>query len=239
MKQTVAPPWDALTEEQKDQYGNDAYGRVQYENLRRDGKAEWREWRAYRLAGSLVLAVLVLAIGFVIFALRGQRVQAMVQVVQVDEEKRLVKVGVPVDLLDFDPPEGEWKNMLTHWVKKRHWRGEEESDVRARDDWRWLYLHACGYARKQLDEAEKAEKPFHPSTKRVKVDIDAITKDVVPGRFHVFWKSTTTDKYNPKADEQQWTTTFTVGRVVPQKASDAILNNLGLCVTAVDDAKSF
>ena len=35
------------------------YDRVASEILRRDGKAEWREWRAYRIGGAVALALLV------------------------------------------------------------------------------------------------------------------------------------------------------------------------------------
>src|SRR5712691_3561738 len=58
------------------------YARVANAILDRDGKAEWREWRAYRVAGGAILAVVILAVGFAWFAIRGQRVQVMVQVVQ-------------------------------------------------------------------------------------------------------------------------------------------------------------
>lgn len=213
------------------------YDRVASEILRRDGNAEWREWRAYRIAGGAILAVIILAVGLVWFAIRGNRVQAMVQVVQHDEEGRLVKIGVPMDLLEYQPQEGAVRNMLAEWVDKRHWRGEEESDVRARHDWRWLYLHTCGTARKQLQEAEQKEQPFKKSTKRVQVDVDSITKTVTPESYQVLWKATTIDKYNPRAEEVWWTSTFTVGRVAPKTLSDATLNNLGLCVTWVDDDK--
>jgi VirB8 protein len=228
----VHKPWEDLSDAE-----HDKYGRVRYENERRDGNSEWREWRAYRLTGGLILLVLVLAAGGVFFALRGQRVQAMVQMVQLEGE-RVVAVGRPIDLLDYAPQEGEWRNMLTHWVTKRHWRDRTEDDpqaVRAHYDWRWLYLHSCGLARKQLEEAEKAEKPFVPSTKRVKVDIESFTKDPMPNRFHVFWTSTTTEKYSPEPKVQHWTTTFLVGRVAPQTAAEATLNSLGQCATGFHD----
>jgi type IV secretory pathway TrbF-like protein len=165
------------------------------------------------------------------------RVHTVVQVVQQDEQGRLVKIGVPMDLLAYQPQEGAVRDMLAEWINKRHWRGEEESDVRARYDWRWLYLHTCGAARKQLQEAEQKEQPFKKSTKRVQVDVDSITKTVTPESYQVLWKATTIDKYNPRAEEVWWTTTFTVGRVAPKTLADATLNNLGLCVTGIDDDK--
>jgi len=213
------------------------YDRVGSEILRRDGNAEWREWRAYRVAGGAILAVMVLALGLVWFAIRGNRVQVMVQVVQHDEDGHMVKMGMPIDLLDYHPQDGAVRNMLTMWVEKRHWRGEETSDVRARHDWRWLYLHTCGTARKQLQEAEQKEHPYTASSKRVQVEVDSITKTVTPESYQVLWKATTIDKANPRVDEVWWTSTITVGRVAPTTIKDATLNNLGLCVTWVDDDK--
>jgi hypothetical protein len=50
--------------------------------------------------------VVILAVGFAWFAIRGQRVQVMVQVVQHDEDGHLVKIGMPMDLLDYQPQDG-------------------------------------------------------------------------------------------------------------------------------------
>jgi hypothetical protein len=232
MQSGIAKPWDDLTEEEQDKYG-----RVRYEMERRDGNSEWREWRAYRIAGGLILTVILLAAGGMFFAIRGQRVQAMVQMVQLEGD-RLVQVGIPIDLLDYTPQEGEWRNMLTHWITKRHWRDQAEDDpqaVRAHYDWRWLYLHTCGAARKQLEEAEKVEQPFEPSTKRVKVDIETITKDPTPNRYHVFWTATTIEKYSPEPKVERWTTTFLVDRVAPKTAAEATLNSLGQCAAGLHD----
>jgi hypothetical protein len=232
MTTVSAKPWDDLTEEEQEKYG-----RVRYEMERRDGNSEWREWRAYRIAGGLMLTVILLAAGGMFFAIRGQRVQAMVQMVQLEGD-RLVQVGIPIDLLDYAPQEGEWRNMLTHWITKRHWRDQAEDDpqaVRAHYDWRWLYLHTCGAARKQLEEAEKVEKPFEPSKKRVKVDIETITKDPTPNRYHVFWTATTIEKYSPEPKVERWTTTFLVDRVGPKTAAEATLNSLGQCAAGLHD----
>ena len=67
--------------------------------------------------------------------------------------------------------------------------------------------------------------------------MDSITKTLTPQSYQVLWKATTTDKYNPEPEEVLWTTTFTVGRVAPKTLTDATLNNLGLCVTGIDDDK--
>jgi type IV secretory pathway TrbF-like protein len=162
----------------------------------------------------------------------------MVQVVQHDEQGRMIKIGIPMDLLAYQPQEGAVRDMLAEWITQRHGRGEGESAVaRAHDDWRWLYLHTCGTGRKQLEEAEKVEKPLKPSTKRVQVDVESITKTMTPESYQVLWKATTTEKYNPRPDVVEWTSTLTVGRVSPKTLTDATLNNLGLCVTGVDDDK--
>jgi hypothetical protein len=198
-----------------------------------DGTTAWREWRAYRLAGGALLAVIVLALGLVFFALRGQRVQVMVQVVQHDADGHLVKIGVPIDLLAYEPQDGAVRDMLATWVDKRHWKGEEPSDVRARYDWRWLYLHTCGAARRQLDEAIKHEEPFKRGLARVQVDIDSLPKTL--DGYQVLWKKTIIEQTNPQPKVQWWNTTFRVGRVAPQTIAEAAVNNLGLCVTWFDD----
>lgn len=198
-----------------------------------DGQAAWREWRAYRLASAMALAVVILAVGVVIFVLRGQRVQVMVQVVQHDEQGRLVKIGVPMDLLAYEPQEGAVRDMLTDWIVRRHWRGDDASEVRARYDWRWLYVHTCGAARKQLAAAEKQEQPFTKSTRRVRVEVDSLPKTV--DGYQVLWKRITTEPTQAEPKTEWWNTTFRVGRVMPATLADATLNNLGLCVTGFDD----
>ena len=214
------------------------YERVANEILRRDGNAEWREWRAYRIAGTVALALLLQTVLLAWAVYHTGRVHTVVQVVQHDEEGRLVKIGVPMNLLDYQPQEGAVRNMLAEWVNKRHSRDDAPSEVRARQEWRWLYLHTCGAARKHLEEAEKHEHPFNRKlTKTVKVEIDSVTKTVTPESYQVLWRATTVDKQHPRPEEVLWTSTFTVGRVSPKTLSDATLNNLGLCVTWSDDDK--
>jgi type IV secretory pathway TrbF-like protein len=214
------------------------YERVAHEILRRDGNAEWREWRAYRIGAVVALALLAQTLVLAWAVLHVGRVYPVVQVVQQDEAGRLVKIGVPMDLLSYQPQEGAIRNMLTDWVNKKHSRDDAPSEVRARQDWRWLYLHTCGAARKHLEAAEKTEQPFNRTlTRTVKVEIDSVTKTVTPESYQVLWRATTVEKHQPRAQEVLWTSTFTVGRVSPKTVTDATLNNLGLCVTWFDDDK--
>ena len=216
----------------------ETYDRVIQEVLRRDGKSEWREWRAYRIGAAVALAAIVQACVLAWAVYHTGRIQTVVQVVQHDEAGRMVKVGIPIDLLSYQPQEGAIRNMLAEWVNKRHSRDDAPSEVRARQEWTWLYLHTCGAARTILAKAEKEEQPFNRGlTKTVRVDVDSITKTVTPDSYQVLWRASTLDKRNPKIDDAVWTSTFTVGRVSPKSQSDATLNNLGLCVTWVDEDK--
>jgi len=72
-----------------------AYREIQ----RRDGQAEYRAWRWERFALVLVgLWVVTLAV-LVWQFLDARRVQAFVQVVQMDDKGTLLQVGLPQDLL--------------------------------------------------------------------------------------------------------------------------------------------
>jgi hypothetical protein len=54
---------DAYQDRQEGLFDDDEehakYDRVASEILRRDGNAEWREWRAYRIGGAVALALLL------------------------------------------------------------------------------------------------------------------------------------------------------------------------------------
>src|SRR2546423_2206239 len=70
-----------------------AYKEIQ----RRDGSAEYRAWQWQRFALVLV-ALLMGLLGVVVWQLLAARkVQAVVQVVQVDEKGALVQVGIPAN----------------------------------------------------------------------------------------------------------------------------------------------
>ena len=71
-----------------------AYREIQ----RRDDRAEYRTWRMERFALAL-LGVLVVLLGVLVWQwLDHRKVQAFVQVVQVDEQGKLMQIGIPQDL---------------------------------------------------------------------------------------------------------------------------------------------
>ena len=96
-----------------------AYREIQ----RRDGSAELRAWRWERFA-LVLLALFIVLLGVIVWQLLTARmVQAVVQVVHVDDKGQLVQVGMPQDLLAYTPPDGLWMDMLGAWVRRLRWRG--------------------------------------------------------------------------------------------------------------------
>jgi type IV secretory pathway TrbF-like protein len=205
-----------------------AYREIQ----RRDGSAEQRAWRWERFALVLVGLVVVL-LGLVVWQLiAARKVQAVVQVVQLDEQGQLVQVGIPADLLTYTPPEGLWMDMLGAWVRRLRWHGMDT--VLARVEWAWLYRHTCGQARRLLQTLEEREKPFEVKHKLVSVELKSVTKTPAPESYQVLWTETSTEQAQPTVKTAQWTGTFTVGRYRPPTLADTLDNRLGLCVTAFD-----
>src|SRR5437660_7176391 len=90
-------------------------------------------------------------------------VQAFVQVVQVDDKGTLVQMGIPQELLAYQPPDGVWIDMLGEWVRRIRWRGTDP--VLAKAQWAWVYRHTCGQARRILQTLEDKEQPFKSSKK--------------------------------------------------------------------------
>src|SRR6266511_3159041 len=197
----------------------------------RDGTAERRAYH-WQLAayGALGIAV-VLGLIALIVVIRRTDVKAFVQTVQVDDAGRVIQLGLPQDLLSYEPQEGQWRDMLAQWVRIVRWRGTDA--VLAKAEWRWVYIHTCGLARRALEGYEAQEKPFVVGKKLVSVDLKSVTKTPSPLSFQVLWSETTTEGALPPKT-QQWTGTFTVQRYRPKKPAELLQNTLGLCVNAFD-----
>jgi type IV secretory pathway TrbF-like protein len=208
--------------------------RVYREIERRDGAANWHAALWFRFA-CLLAVVLIVAIGaVVVFATKASTVQAFVQPVQITDEGKMVLVGIPKDLLDYQPEDSQVMDMLAQWVTKRRWRGDDEGLKRTRNDWAWLYRHSCGFGSKLLAHDEVTEQPFKPSKVRTSIEIKSITKTATPESFQVVWHEVTVDKLASTLKEHDYIGTFTVGRVRPKNLSEAMDNRLGMCVNGYD-----
>jgi type IV secretory pathway TrbF-like protein len=205
---------------------------------RRDGAALWhaKAWRSFAwFLGLVVLGSVGLNVHL---ALKASRVQAFVQPVQLTDEGQMVLIGIPQDLLTYQPADAQWMDMLAGWITKRYWRGDDEAMKRTRNDWAWLYRHTCGAGSKQLATDEVREQPFTPSKGRTSIDIKSITKTATPESYQVLWHEVRIDKLAATLKEQEHTSTFTVGRLKPKTLTEAMDNRLGLCVTGYDTSIS-
>jgi type IV secretory pathway TrbF-like protein len=201
---------------------------------RRDGAAQWHAALWFRFACLLAIVLIVAITAIVYFAMQASRVQAFVQPVQITEDGKMVLIGIPKDLLDYQPEDSQVMDMLAQWVTKRRWRGDEEGYKRTRNDWAWLYRHSCGYGSKLLANDEIKEQPFKPSKVKASIDIKSITKTATPESWQVVWHEVTVDKLASTLREQDYIGTFTVGRVRPKTIAEAIDNRLGMCVNGFD-----
>jgi type IV secretory pathway TrbF-like protein len=164
--------------------------------------------------------------------LDGRKIQAVVQVVRIDEQGTLVQVGMPQDLLAYTPPDAQWIDMLGEWVRKIRWHGLDPTLARAQ--WAWVYRHTCGQARRLVQTLEDREQPFKVVKKLTAVELRSITKTPVPESYQVLWAETSTEPASPSVKTTLWTGTFSVGRIHLPTLTDAMDNRLGLCVTAFD-----
>jgi type IV secretory pathway TrbF-like protein len=201
---------------------------------RRDGAANWHAALWFRFACVLAVVLIVAISAIVYFAMQASKVQVFVQPVQITEDGKMVLVGLPKDLLDYQPEDSQVMDMLAQWVTKRRWRGDEEGLKRTRNDWAWLYRHSCGYGSKLLAHDEVIEQPFKPSKVRASIEIKSMTKTATPESFQVVWHEVTVDKLASTLKEQDYIGTFTVGRVRPKNLTEAIDNRLGMCVNGFD-----
>ena len=205
-----------------------AYKEIQ----RRDAQAEHRAWRWERFALAL-LALWLETLGVMTWQfLDARKVQAFVQVVQVDAQGTLLQVGLPQDLLAYTPPDGMWMDMLGEWVRRVRWR--EADPTHTRMQWAWVYRHTCAQARRLVQAMEEREQPFKTGKRLTAVELKSVTKTPAPASYQVLWAETTTDPANPTVKTTLWTGTFSVGRVQLPSLADAMDNRLGLCVTAFD-----
>src|ERR1051326_1940702 len=82
---------------------------------RRDGAAQWQAALWFRFA-CLLAVVLIVALSVIAYlALKASQVQAFVQPVQITEEGKMVLIGVPKDLFDYQPEDSQWMDMLAQW----------------------------------------------------------------------------------------------------------------------------
>jgi type IV secretory pathway TrbF-like protein len=196
----------------------------------RDGTAERRAFHWQVLA--IVLLLTVIGIGIWDHVDRRVEMAPFVQVVQVNDDGRVVHVGLPQDLITYQPQDAHWLDMLSEWVRKVRWRGSDP--VAAKADWNWAKAHLCrGPARSLLDEMEQREQPYTNLGKGLRaVEIKAATATPVPQTYHVHWEETTTESTQQRV--KTWMGTFTVGRVKPTSQAVLMQNRLGLCITAMN-----
>lgn len=209
-------------------------GLVQREIARRDGAAQWHTRVAYRVVAFLGLLLAVVVGACVVLAFKASRVQVFVQPVQLTDEGQMVLIGIPQDLLAYEPVDGQFMDLLAEWVRKRYWRGDDDAMKRTRNDWAWLHRHSCGAGAKQLALDERTEQPFKPGKKRRSIEIKSITKTATPQSYQVLWLSVSIDPPASTDTKEAHTSTFTVGRVRPKTLVEALDNRLGLCVSGYD-----
>jgi hypothetical protein len=207
---------------------------VYQEIERRDGAAQWHAQRWFRYACVLTVAFMVALAVIAFLAVKASRVQAFVQPVQITEEGKMVLIGIPQDVLAYQPEDSQYMDMLAQWVTKRRWKGDDDAMKRTRNDWGWLYRHSCGQGSKLLARDEEKEQPYKPSKTRTSLDVQSITKTATPESYQVVWHEVSIDKVASTLKEQRYVGTFTVGRVRPKTLADAMDNRLGLCVTGYD-----
>lgn len=206
-----------------------------YEEAKRRDTLVEREkfhWKVMALLG-WGMALLSLGVACWLFFTRTA-IQAFVQVVQVDDTGKVVPLGLPKDLLDYAPAEGQYLDMLGEWIVAVRWRGIDST--LAQDRWAWAYRHTCGEARQRLQYEEETEKPFVLGKRRVTVQLQSITKTPSPLSYHALWNEVITEATQQPRVER-WGATFTVGRLKPKDQAHVLQNRLGLCVAAFDHSR--
>jgi type IV secretory pathway TrbF-like protein len=203
-----------------------AYAQIQA----RDGKAERRAWHWQIIAWLAIVGLI--GIGVWDHLDQRQVPQPFVQVVVQQEDGTLVSLGVPQNLLAYEPQEGVWLEMVGEWIRRHRWRGKDAVLLWA--DQAWVQYHTCGpEARRMLSEEQKAVKPEDIGKTLVMVELRSVTKTPSPLSYQVLWKETTVPKTLPPTDKL-YTATLTTGRIQPSSEDMLLQNRLGLCVNAYD-----
>jgi type IV secretory pathway TrbF-like protein len=196
----------------------------------RDGTAERRAWH-WQVTAWLAIAGLI-GLGIWDHVDKRSIPQPYVQTVVQQEDGRLISLGVPQELLAYEPQEGVWLEMVGEWIRRHRWRGKDA--VLAQADMAWLQYHTCGpEARRVLSEEQQGFKPELVGKTLVMVELKSVTKTPSPLSYQVLWKETTVPKHLPP-DEKLYTATLTTGRLYPASQEMLMQNRLGLCVTAYD-----
>ena len=82
-----------------------------------------------------------------------------------------------------------------------------------------------------LQHLEDTEKPFSIGKRRVAVHLKSVTKSEVPRAYTVLWEEVVTEGMREPI-VQQWTGTFSVGRMPAPTVETALYNRLSLCISA-------
>jgi type IV secretory pathway TrbF-like protein len=157
-----------------------------------------------------------------------------VQTVQVDEAGTVQLLGVPKEMMEYTPQDGQWLKMLAEYVIHLRW---QSTDLVQMDTvWKpngWLDLYTCGVAR-QLLKAEYDE-VMAGRAKKVKVSLELsnITKIDIPMAFNAQWDEFRVEGSSTgKKSNKSWT--FSVGRRPVDSIHMRKFNPFGLCVTNFD-----
>src|SRR5262245_38827122 len=197
--------------------------------IARDGKAERRAFHWQLVCALLLLSVV--AVGVWDHLDRRTEVVPMVQPVQVTDDSRVMNVGLPVKVLDYQPQDAQWFDMLGKWIKWVRWHGGDE--VIAKDNKINAYLYSCNHAIQFLEQAEKSEGLFKVSEKRTQIHFKSFNQTPSPKAYQVIWEEVTIENLmQPK--RRTYTASFVVGRWAPKQQDDRFRNFLGLCVDSYD-----
>ena len=190
------------------------------ETQRRDGNAVWHSWK-WMQGFFVVLGVWIgtVGIGLWLYA-HSREVEVMVQTVVYNAEGHFVSLGVPQKLLEHEPEDGQWRDMLEEWVHKKQWRSDEPSATLARATGRGSISIPVAMRPSAWSKMRWRKSRSRRGRSRAASRCAAPRK---PPRRRVFrwWEETTIDKAKATKDKLAYTGTFTVGRYKPPTRADA------------------